>query len=211
MSSAIFDDFKGRNGNPANLPSGLTATTATVSGAVSAGSVSVGSAQLLSTGVNKIGAGVIEDTLGYVPAQATLPVEIAAVLTAADAAAGDHYGTSVALSSDASVLAVGAHRWEGSSADQGGVYVYDWSGSEWVQRGSVLTAGDAAGGDRYGRAVALSSDASVLAVGAHAWEGSSTDQGAVYTYATASSLQSATQRLLSYIQSLSARIAALGG
>ena len=103
------------------------------------------------------------------------------------------------------------HTWEGSSTDQGGVYLYDWSGTEWVQRGAVLTAADAAGNDYYGVSVALSSDASVLAVGAYAWEGSSANQGGVYTYATASSLQSATQRLLSYIQSLSARIAALGG
>jgi hypothetical protein len=110
-------------------------------------------------------------------------VQRGSVLTAGDAAASDFFGYSVALSSDGAVLAVGSRSWEGAAADQGGVYIYDWSGSSWVQRGSVLTAGDAAASDFYGASVALSADGSVLAVGATGWEGAAgTGRGGVYIY-----------------------------
>jgi hypothetical protein len=106
------------------------------------------------------------------------------VLQAADAADFDTFGFSVALSADGSVLAVGARRWEGASGtDRGGVYIYDWSGSGWVQRGSVLEASDAADSDSFGSGVALSNDGSILAVGAYGWEGAAgTDRGGVYIY-----------------------------
>ena len=52
-----------------------------------------------------------------------------------------------------------------------------------MQRGSVLTASDAEAGDNFGISVALSSDGSVLAVGALWWDGPTyTDQGGVYSY-----------------------------
>ena len=111
-------------------------------------------------------------------------VQRGTVLTASDAAGSDNFGWAVALSSDATVLAVGAHNWEGASGtNRGGVYIYDWSGSAWVQRGSVLEASDAADTDNFGVSVALSSDGTVLAVGAHNWEGASgSDRGGVYIY-----------------------------
>jgi hypothetical protein len=52
-----------------------------------------------------------------------------------------------------------------------------------VQRGSVLTASDAAASDAFGRSVALNANATFLAIGAPLWEGSLTDQGGVYSYA----------------------------
>src|SRR4030042_1245328 len=102
--------------------------------------------------------------------------------TASDAAAADRFGVSVSLSSDGSILAVGAIFWEGGATDQGGGYIYDWSGSAWGQRGSVLTASDAAADDSFGRSVSLSSDGSILAVGAIYWEGGATNQGGGDTY-----------------------------
>lgn len=49
--------------------------------------------------------------------------QIGSVLEAADAANSDSFGTSVALSSDGSVLAVGAAAWEGvTGTNRGGVY-----------------------------------------------------------------------------------------
>jgi len=115
------------------------------------------------------------------------------VLEADDAADDDQFGRSVSLSSDASVLAVGAIVWEGvSGEDRGGVYIYDWSGSAWVQRGSVIEAADAADGDYFGTSVSVSSDASVLAVGAITWEGASgANRGGVYATTTLSWRESA--------------------
>ncbi len=109
-------------------------------------------------------------------------VQRGSVLTASDAAASDHFGSSLALSGDGTILAVGARDWEGANSNQGGVYLYDWSGSAWVQRGSVLTASDAAASDGFGASVALSTDGLVLAVGARTWEGAAADQGGVYIY-----------------------------
>ena len=105
------------------------------------------------------------------------------VLVPADSAAGDQFGVSVALSADGTVLAVGAHRWENTGTDRGGVYIFDRNGTGWTQRGSVLEASDAADNDTFGVAVAFSADASVLAVGAYGWEGATgTDRGVVYVY-----------------------------
>jgi hypothetical protein len=103
-------------------------------------------------------------------------------LTAPDAAAVDLFGCGVALSAEGDVLVVGAYLWDGTYTDQGGVYIFDVSGSAWVQRGNVLTAPDAASGDGFGFSAALSPDGDVLVVGAFGWEGSITNQGGVYIY-----------------------------
>jgi hypothetical protein len=108
-------------------------------------------------------------------------VQRGAVLTAADAKA-DSYASTVALSADGEVLAVGGWKWDGAFTDQGGVYIYDRSGAGWVQRGSVLTAPDAGGDDRFGLAVTLSGDGNVLAVGAYLWDGPASNQGVVYIF-----------------------------
>ena len=113
------------------------------------------------------------------------------MLTASlDADSGDFFGNSVALSDDGSVLAVGASEWDGVNNDkskQGGVYIYDKIGDTWNLRGSVLFPSDAGSRDYFGRSVALSSDGSVLAVGATGWDGVGSptaydDRGAVYIY-----------------------------
>lgn len=110
-------------------------------------------------------------------------VQRGSALIASDRAYGDTFGISLALSGDGLVLAVGAQRWEGGIGDQGGVYVYDWSGSAWVQRGAVLTAADAATSDYFGYGVALSRAGDVLVVGAPYRNGTAgVDQGFVYTY-----------------------------
>jgi hypothetical protein len=94
-----------------------------------------------------------------------------AVLEAPDQAGGDAFGSAVAISEDGLVLAVGAELWEGAAgSNRGGVYIFDWSGSAWTQRGSVIEAGDAADNDVFGRSVALSGDGSILVVGASGWE-----------------------------------------
>jgi hypothetical protein len=105
------------------------------------------------------------------------------VLQASDAADNDFFGCRVRLSADGSILAVGARQWEGATGvDRGGVYIYDWTGSAWSQRGNVLAASDSANNNDFGSSVSLSADGSILAVGARAWEGASTDQGGVYIY-----------------------------
>lgn len=102
------------------------------------------------------------------------------VLTAPDAAAYDSFGAGISLSGNGLVLAIGAPGWEGTLTDQGAVYIYDWSGSAWVQRGSVLHPG--AAGDAFGSSVSLSNDGAVLVVGAPLRNGGLAGQGGVYVY-----------------------------
>jgi hypothetical protein len=79
-------------------------------------------------------------------------------------AAGDHYGTSVAMSSDGNTIAIGAPRNIGSAYSEGGhVRVYTWGGSSWTQRGSDIDS-DAVYG-QSGFAVAMSSDGNTVAIG----------------------------------------------
>jgi len=99
-------------------------------------------------------------------------------LTASDGAAGDEFGCAVAISGNASLVAVGAkHAAVGANACQGAVYLYRWDGSSWAH--SKLTAFDGAVNDRFGYSVALSSDGNTLVVGAC---GYLSTRGAVYVY-----------------------------
>jgi hypothetical protein len=79
-------------------------------------------------------------------------------------AIGDRSGLSVALSSDGSWVAIGAPFNGGNAAYSGHVRVFEWIDPNWVQKGSDID-GEAAH-DTSGRAVALSSDGSRVAVGA---------------------------------------------
>jgi len=80
-------------------------------------------------------------------------------------AAGDYFGYSVALSSDGTILAVGASLNDGTTGSNAGhVRVYNYSGGAWTQLGGDIDS--EAAGDNFGYSVALSSDGSRLAVGA---------------------------------------------
>ena len=74
-------------------------------------------------------------------------------------------GYSVALSSDGSIVAIGAVINTHKNGDYSGhVRVYEWNGSSWVQRGGDI---DGEGMyDMFGNSVSLSSDGSILAIGA---------------------------------------------
>ena len=119
------------------------------------------------------------------------PVPISKLLTGFDGADSDSFGTGVSLSSDGSILAVGSVNWEGTTGTgRGGVYIYDWNGSSWVQRGSVLEAADAADSDAFGR-FSISRNNSILVVGTIGWEGATgSNRGAVYTYTLTGALPS---------------------
>ena len=94
---------------------------------------------------------------------------------------GDHYGYGLALSSDGSVMAVGAPDRGVNGTDSGEVKVFAWSGSAWVQRGSSIE-GEAAD-DWSGRDISLSADGTVLAIGASLNDGGGADSGHIRVYA----------------------------
>jgi hypothetical protein len=137
---------------------------------------------------------------------------IASTLKASNAGEDDHLGAgnaltgvAVALSRDGRTLAVSAphedsdargvngNQRNDSAFDSGAVYVFTQSGSSWVQQ-AYVKASNAASGDQFGFAVALSGDGSTLAVasnfedsGATGINGNQNDEsasgaGAVYVF-----------------------------
>eukprot|EP01031_Cornospumella_fuschlensis_P026227 gene26227-31684_t len=79
----------------------------------------------------------------------------------------DEFGTSVALSEDGNVVAIGAPFNDGtatsSSDDRGHVRVFAWSTSDWVQRGADIDGKNA--GDESGTSVAITADGLTVAIG----------------------------------------------
>ncbi|HLI28456.1 MAG TPA: FG-GAP-like repeat-containing protein [Chloroflexota bacterium] len=106
-----------------------------------------------------------------------------AKLTAGDAAAGDYFGGSVALSADGSTALVGAYHADlPGQADAGAAYVFGRSGTTWSQQ-AKLVAADAATGVSLGSSVALSADGSTALVGADgADQPGKQDTGAAYVF-----------------------------
>ncbi len=128
-----------------------------------------------------------------------------AYVKSSNTAAGDAFGSSVAVSGDGTTLAIGA-RYEDSNAtgvegeqlndfaiNAGAVYLFSHSVSGWSQQAYIKSLSTDAF-DNFGRAVALSREGNILAVGADLEDGSAVglegdpadnsaiDSGAVYIY-----------------------------
>jgi hypothetical protein len=97
-----------------------------------------------------------------------------AELTASDAATGDEFGYSVALSK--TVVAVGA---PDKNSGTGAAYVFTQSGTAWPQE-TELTASDGAPGDHFGDSVGASAGNAAVVVGAPE---NNSDTGAGYAFA----------------------------
>ncbi len=93
----------------------------------------------------------------------------------------DWFGISVSLSSDGSTLAVGAARNDDGGENAGHVRVFNNVGGTWTQIGSDLDG--ASSEDWYGYSVCLSSDGSILAVGARKNDAAGNENsGRIYIY-----------------------------
>jgi hypothetical protein len=95
-------------------------------------------------------------------------------------AALDQSGHSISLSDNGNILAIGAPANDGNGANSGHVRVYDDILGTWTLRGSEID-GEVAG-DTFGRSVSLSSDGSILAVGAYLNDDNGTNSGHVRIY-----------------------------
>ena len=100
-----------------------------------------------------------------------------AKLTASDAAAGGHFGHSVAI--DGETLVVGAWGDAAFGDESGAAYVFSRQDGTWAEA-AKLVASDALPGDSFGAAVALSAGA--IAVGAYAADPFGASSGAVYVF-----------------------------
>ena len=110
-------------------------------------------------------------------AQATCaPAEVQKLL-AADGAAGDELGYSVAIGGALAV--VGARRDDDAGVDSGAAFVFEWNGASWSQVKKLL-ASDGAAGDQFGYSVAVDGD--VIVVGAVDDDTVAVDAGSAYIF-----------------------------
>lgn len=118
-----------------------------------------------------------------------------AYLKASNTTAGNAFGKTVAISSDGSTIGIAAPN---RNTGAGAVYVFVRNGGSWAQQGAALIASNTQGDDRFGTALALSANGSVLAIGAVGEDSDGTapannsapDAGAAYMFARSGSLWS---------------------
>ena len=99
------------------------------------------------------------------------------ILQASDGTAYDYFGSSVAISGEYAI--VGAYGKDvGANTNQGKVYIYHLSGSNWIEQADLVSS-DGASDDYYGSEVVISGDYAIVSasqknVGPH------TNQGKIY-------------------------------
>ena len=92
-------------------------------------------------------------------------------------AAGDDFGSSVAISGDGATVVVGAD--QSDSDGNGAAYVFTTSGSGWSQT-ATLTAFDGGPGDDFGASVSINATGATVVVGAN--RSASGGQGVAYVF-----------------------------
>lgn len=102
-------------------------------------------------------------------------------LTAADGAAGDEFGYSVALSGDTAVITANADDSDFNGVDSGSAYVFTRTGSDWSQQ-AKLTAADGDAGDLFGVRVALDGDTALIGSRLDDNDANGIDSGSVYVF-----------------------------
>ncbi len=107
-----------------------------------------------------------------------------AKLTAADGAAGDHFGWSTSLLGDTALI--GAYSDDDHGTNSGSAYVFQEIGGVWVQV-AKLTAADGATYDRFGCSVALSGDTALI--GAWRDDDYGTNSGSAYVFRSLDALR----------------------
>jgi hypothetical protein len=95
-------------------------------------------------------------------------------------AAGDEQGTSVCLSADGTIVAMGAYKNDDGGVDRGHTRVYKFNGTTWNQIGIDIDG--EADGDRSGYSVSLSANGSIVAIGAYKNTAGGVDAGHTRVY-----------------------------
>jgi len=104
-----------------------------------------------------------------------------AKLIAADGAAGDEFGYSVALSGDTAVITANGDDSDVNGVDSGSAYVFIRSGSDWSQQ-AKLTAADGDAGDLFGVRVALDGDTALIGSRLDDDDANGIDAGSAYVF-----------------------------
>jgi hypothetical protein len=100
-------------------------------------------------------------------------------ITASDAASGDDFGSSVAISGN--LIVIGAYD---DDSTAGAAYIYaNTGGNTWVEQ-SKIVASDRGNGDRFGYSISISGN--LIIVGAYANDDASFSSGSAYIFANTS-------------------------
>ncbi|MEP3837439.1 MAG: T9SS type A sorting domain-containing protein [Algibacter sp.] len=92
----------------------------------------------------------------------------------------DYSGSSISLSADGNILAIGAYLNDDNGTDSGHVRVYQNISDTWTQIGSDID-GEAAS-DQFGSSVSLSSNGKIIAIGSTLNDGNGEDSGHVRVF-----------------------------
>ena len=95
-------------------------------------------------------------------------------------ATDDHSGSSVSLSGDGSIVAIGATENDGNGTNSGHTRIFQFNGTNWIQQGLDID-GEAAN-DRSARSIELSDDGLTVVIGAEGNDGSATNAGHAKVY-----------------------------
>jgi len=96
----------------------------------------------------------------------------------------DRFGTSISISSDGNIIAIGAPFNNENGENSGSVRVYQNQSNNWIQIGGDID-GDTIG-DKFGNSISMSSDGSIIAIGAYANDESFNGAGQVKIFANQS-------------------------
>lgn len=113
-------------------------------------------------------------------------------LTAADGAAQDTFGYSLAISGE-TVIVASLFDDVGANVDQGSAYIFVRNGSVWTQQ-QKLTAADGAANDWLGWGVGISGETAII--GSPRSDVSATNQGAAYTFVRSGSTWTQLQKIV---------------
>ncbi len=107
---------------------------------------------------------------------------LTATLTASDAAAGDEFGTSVAIDGDTVVVGANEHDQSDTVNNSGAAYVFTKPGNAWATgtETAKLTASDGTRGDEFGISVAVSGN--TVVIGAHLDDDNGDKSGSAYFF-----------------------------
>lgn len=96
--------------------------------------------------------------------------------------AGDQAGSSVSISADGNVIAVGAGWNDATDNNAGQVRVFEWAQNAWTQRGDAMNG--KAAGNHFGNAVALNGSGDLVIIGAPkaSFNGATSGQVVVFKY-----------------------------
>jgi hypothetical protein len=111
-------------------------------------------------------------------------------------AAYDYSGHSVSLSSDGTRVAIGAYDNDDNGTQSGHVRIYEYSAGSWTQLGADID-GEAMS-DESGSSVSLSSDGTILAIGAPNNDGTGSEAGHVRVYSVSGNTAGVNPTTLEY-------------